>query len=93
MLMTMSISRTPSSIACFAWNALVGVASAPCGKLSTHDTMTGEPASSSAASFTSHGRTHMLATPRSMHIRALSRTSCSVWSGLSTAWSIFDATS
>ena len=62
MFITMSSSLAPSSIASRASKALTSGRWAPCGKPITADGTTPEPASSLAASATSLGRTHTLAT-------------------------------
>ena len=62
MFITMSNSLAPSSMASRASKALTSGRWAPCGKPTTTDGTTPEPASSWVARATSLGRTHTLAT-------------------------------
>ena len=63
MLRTMSSSSAPSAIARRASNAFAAVVEEPCGKATTAQGKTSDPASTFAASRTSAGRTQAEATP------------------------------
>ncbi len=93
MLMTMSISRAPSSRARRVSNSFVSVIESPCGKPTTVPTTTFEPARSPVAEATSAGLTQTDHVPYRSASSQPARTSSSVSSGRRSEWSIIPATS